>query len=271
MPVKDRVQEFITHLNKSSYKTRDEVLHPLSAEYVCDLVALLKRIIGKGVRDWELTLPEIPYKEQRYFTADEMSCIITAASGKWKPFFALLAETGLRCGEAFGLHVEDLDLKAQRLTVRRSIYRGIEGTPKTRKGYRTVDINPEPCQMLKQHLKGRASGYVFKTENSTPLSQQNSRRMLHTILDRLGISKAGLHAYRHRRVSILQAARMPGDLIKQWVGHSSLKTTSGYTHFEPKFARKEAERVGLFGLNSPHGPQNAATACTSAASQSVAA
>ena len=250
----EKVQEFITHLSRQKYQTRDGVLHALSAEYVHDIVALLRRIVGKVSEDWELTLPEIPYKEQRYFTADEMLQIINAAKGHWKPFFALLSETGLRFGEAAGLHVEDLNLLARKITVRRSIYRGQEVSPKTRKGYREVNINPELCHMLEQHLKSRTSGYIFQTRNSTPLSNQNSRRMLQTILKRLKIRKGGLHSFRHGRVSILQAAGVPAELIKQWVGHSNLRTTSKYTHFDDGFAQSEAMRVGLLNLIRPHRP-----------------
>jgi len=36
--------------------------------------------------------------------------IVNAATGQWRVLFATLAGTGMRCGEAFGLHVEDVDL-----------------------------------------------------------------------------------------------------------------------------------------------------------------
>ena len=259
MPVmnitEEKVQEFVSHLNRTTYTTPAGNSHTLSAVYARDLVSILKRIIGKGAREWELTLPSVLDKEQRFFTPDEMLQIINAGTGHWKQFFALLAETGLRCGEACGLRIEDFDLKGQRLTVRRSIHQGREYSPKTRRACRTVDSSPDLCQMLKQHLNGRAEGYIFRTRNGTPFGQENCRRTLHSILRRLGIPKGGLHAFRHGRVSILQASGVPGDLIKQWVGHSSLKTTSRYTHFTQKFAQTEAARTGLLGLNGPHGPQ----------------
>ena len=180
--------------------------------------------------------------------------IINAATGKWKVLFALLSETGLRCGEAFGLHVEDFNLKARQVKVKRSIYRCKEVAPKTRKAHRTVDITPELCHMLEQHLNGRTQGYIFQPRNASPLNKDNSRHMLHKVLERLGIPKGGLHAFRHGRVSVLQAAGVPSDLIKQWVGHSSLKTTSRYTHFTNDYAQKMAAQNGVLNLNGPHGP-----------------
>jgi hypothetical protein len=44
-------------------------------------------------------------------------------------------------------------------------------------------------------------------------------------------------------VSHLQANNVPGDFTKAQVGHSSLRTTSGYTHFSEDFARKTVERL----------------------------
>jgi integrase len=262
----EQVQEFITHLSRTTYTTADGVQRKLSPGYIRDIVSTLKRIIGGKAAHWDLTLPTVPYKEQRYFTQEEMLKIIAAATGKWKVLFALLADTGLRCGEAFGLHIEDLDLDTGRVFVRRSIWQGIEVTPKTRKGYRAVDVNPELCEMLKLHIGSRTTGYLLETRNGTPLCKGNSRRTLQEILKQLGIPKGGLHAFRHGRVSVLQSSGVPGDLIKEWVGHSSLRVTARYTHFTEKFRREEAKRTallvsgsgdeaGLLAPDSPHGPQ----------------
>ncbi len=38
--------------------------------------------------------------------------------------FATLAGTGMRCGEAFGLHVQDIDLATGRIYIRRSVWNG---------------------------------------------------------------------------------------------------------------------------------------------------
>ncbi len=60
-------------------------------------------------------------------------------------------------------------------------------------------------------------------------------RKLKLILKSLGLQPGGLHAFRHGRFSRLQANGMPGDLLLEQVGHSNLKTTSGYKHFNDAF------------------------------------
>ena len=152
----------------------------------------------------------------------------------------------MRCGEAFGLHVEDLDLKTGRVFIRRSVWNGQEGSVKTKRGYRVVNIEPALVELLTAHLEGRTSGRVFATRNGTPFCKGNVRRKLNQILKSLKSAPAGLHAFRHGRVSVLQASGVPSDLIKDWVGHSSLKTTSIYTHFDDRFRQRIASEVALF-------------------------
>jgi integrase len=267
-----RVQEFISELTRTQYvvsKGRKKLLSPKS---IRNIVGVLKLIVGRKVwRDWTLRYPEIPIKEQRFFSPDEMRRIIEAAPGQWRVLFATLAGTGMRCGEAFGLHVDDLDLTNGRIYIRRSVWEGEEVSVKTKQGYRAVTIDPVLSGMLAAHLDGRRAGRVFQTRNGTPLCKRNSRRRLNELLRDLKLPKAGLHAFRHGRVSVLQAMGVPGDLVKEWVGHSNLQMTSRYTHFQDDFRRQIASQVALYSLpicteklkDGPLGPpfvENSATA-----------
>jgi hypothetical protein len=45
-------------------------------------------------------------------------------------------------------------------------------------------------------------------------------------------------AFRQGRVSLLQQNSVKGDLIKKWIGHTSLRTTSKYSHFTPPLRKK---------------------------------
>jgi integrase len=246
-----RVQEFIADLARVEYTWPNGVEKRLSPKSIRNVVGVLKQILGEKVwREWKLALPEIPFKEQRCFSPTEMLQIINAAQGQWKVLFTMLASTGLRCGEAFGLHVEDIDLSAGRIYVRRSVWNGEEVSVKTKQGYRTVNIEPALVEMLIAHLGDRKGGRVFQTRNGTPFCKSNVRRKLNQILKQLNLPPAGLHAFRHGRVSVLQANGVPGDLIKEWVGHSmghsNLRTTSRYAHFRDDFRKQVASNVALF-------------------------
>ncbi len=195
-------------------------------------------------RKWCPSLPTIPDDEQRWFTQGEIGQIVKAATGQYKILFHLAGASGLRAGELFGLHVEDLNLDRGVIQVKRSVWRGLEVSPKTRKGYRDVWVDSATAQMLNEFLGGRTSGRVFQTRNGTPLSCEVTRSVLHPLCDRLCIPRGGMHAFRHGRVSHLQANNAPPDFTKSQVGHSSLRTTSGYTHFSDGFKREITDRLG---------------------------
>jgi len=151
-----QAQEFIAELSRTEYESpsRNGETKKLSPKSVRNIIGVLKLILGpRKVRDWSLSLQEDPPKEQRYFTPDEMQRIVSAAQGQWRPLFALLASSGLRIGEASGLHVDDLDLTTGKLYVRRSVWNGQEVSVKTKRGFRVVNVDPALVEMLRKHLR----------------------------------------------------------------------------------------------------------------------
>ncbi len=195
-------------------------------------------------RRWFPTLPTIPVGDPRWFTQDEAKRISEAAMGQYRVLFGLAAATGLRAGELFGLHVEDINFERGVIYVRRSVYRGQEVTPKSARSYRDVWIDSLTATMLREYLGIRRTGRVFQTRTGRPLDSKDVLALvLHPICDRLGIERGGLHSFRHGRVSHLQAMNVPPEFTKSQVGHSSLKTTSGYTHFSDEFSRETVERA----------------------------
>lgn len=49
---------------------------------------------------------------------------------------------------------------------------------------------------------------------------------------------------------------MAADLLLEQVGHSNLKTASGYTHFDDVFRQRMARVQGLFSQDhDPNGPK----------------
>ena len=254
-----QVQQFIAELSRTEYKTPKGTVKVLSPSTIPNIITVLKLIVGKKVwRDWNLRLPEIPFSEQRYFSTEEMVQIISAAKGRndaetlqWRTLFAALAGTGLRCGEVFGLHVSDLDLNRGKLYVRRSVYQQREVSVKTKKSYRVVHIEAVPVQMLRQHLGGRTSGRVFQTRNGTSFSKDNVRRKLYSILDELKFKCGGLHAFRHGRVSFLRKNGVDDKIIKDWIGHSTLRMADLYTHFEDADRQQVVNGLGVLNGIGP--------------------
>jgi integrase len=193
---------------------------------------------------WYPDLPALPDGEQRWFTQTEIQQIVEAATGQFKVLFHLAGYTGLRSGELCGLRIEDLKLNDGVIEVRRSVWNGIEGTTKTRSGKRNVFIDSATIRMLRGFIGDRLTGRLFQSRVGTPLENRDiCRRVLTPLCKQLGIIPGGMHAFRHGRVSQMQSSGMPGDFVKNQIGHSDLRVTSNYTHFEHKQKREMVERL----------------------------
>jgi integrase len=216
----------------------------------------VKLVLGRRVwMMWELDLGKQKRAKQPYFTQDQLRQILEAAPARHRVLFALLATTGIRIGEAAGLHVEDVDLDNGVIYVRRSVWNGQELEPKTDNAAREIDIDPALVALLRQHIESAPRRRLFEARNGSPLSAGNIRRwVLQPLLAKLGIAKAGLHAFRHSRVTMLRKNGTPADLQKLWIGHSNLKTTDRYAHTdqELEYRRRAAAKVGLDLIVGPN-------------------
>ena len=255
------VQEFVADLKRTTFERRKPKgkerklegavvgTYKLSRKTILNIVGVVKLILGKKVwMTWDLDLGKPEDPQQRYFTEEQLARIIEGAEGQYRVLFALLAGTGMRIGEAAGLHVADLDFENCVIYVRRGVWNGRELAPKTKNAVREIDIDPGLAELLRQHVGDKQAGRVFEARNGSPISGNNVlKRVLHPLLERLGIPRAGLHAFRHSRVTMLRKRGTPEDLQKQWIGHSSLRTTDRYSHTdqELEYRRLAASKAGL--------------------------
>lgn len=205
------------------------------------IVKTLQMVLGKK---FDKTLVHFPSKREARrqhpcHTPDQMQTITNHAREPYQTMFAVLSETGMRSGEVYGLHVEDIDLKRLLVHVRRSVWRGKPQSPKSKQAYRSIDIHPTLADRLRIHLNGRTEGYVFQTRLGTPFKHPRIlNRVLYPLLDKLNIPRSGTHAFRHGRVSYLVECDTPMETIKAWIGHGSDEMVKLYTHLRPEFRKR---------------------------------
>ncbi len=176
--------------------------------------------------------------ERKALTREELASFFAATPEEWVPFFQLLVQSGLRISEAIGLSWGDLDLEASpaTLTVRRQIYRGRVGPPKTRYGKRTIPLSAGMAGLLgtarrSSHFGGE-SDPVFATPRGTPLDVSNLRlRVLRPTASRAGLAPLGFHVFRHTCASLLFDEGRNIKQIQEWLGHHDPGfTLSTYVH-----------------------------------------
>jgi integrase len=226
---------------------RDAGLSLLSMRHiVATLQSILGRQFGKSKIDFGSQLAE--EDDPACYTLEEVQKIVAQAkqkSGdKYAALFATAAGTGMRAGELYGLQISDLDLERKVIHVRRSAWEGELQSPKTKNSRRAVAIGDSLTALLKSYIGDRNEGLVFPTREGKPLRNSNVlKHVLHPVLRKLGITQAGMHGFRHHRVSELVMAGVSFETIRAWIGHGSDKMIRRYTHLNPDYFKSQLAKV----------------------------
>lgn len=247
-------QSFVTRLSGTvSRKTLLNVLGTLSS-----MLSTAKNwgYVTEGVSLNKLALPERSIQTKAHcFRADQAQKIILAATGQFQIMFAIAAMTALRAGEILGLQAEDFDFPNRVVHIRRSVWRGKVQTPKSVGSQATLPI-PEVLSTLVHTYLGDRQGFLFLNSRGNPFIAENVvRQELVPILDALGISRCGFHAFRHTHTSLLLATGATPKVAQAQLRHSDARMTLGvYGHIIGDAHREAVEKVAsildLSGLKS---------------------
>ncbi len=151
----------------------------------------------------------------------------------------LLATTGMRVGEALGLHVEDVDLS-----------RDDERVAVLGKGGRRRTLlldDPQTVRLLRRYLRERGyrHGPLFRAERGTTtnaLTYASAQERFQTYARAAGLEGASLHDLRHGHAQALVNGGVSLATIRKRLGHSSMSTTLRYA--EQADATSDAELRG---------------------------
>jgi integrase len=186
-----------------------------------------------------------------------MKTVIDSAPEPYKSYYWILAETGIRCGEACGLPTSNLLLDLGAIKITQKVWRGKIETVKSKKGNRLCEISPQLVEHLRTYLctwRPNRLGLLFATRNGTPWDADLVRkRKLYPLLEKLGIERCGFHAFRHGNETVMDGEGVPMATRQNRLGHSDARTTMKYTHVVSEDGRKIAARFGELLTSSPAG------------------
>jgi integrase len=130
-----------------------------------------------------------PAPEFDFLDFGESERFLEAADPEWRPMFTLAVRTGLRIGELRALRWDDVDLVAGRLVVRRTVWRGHVGTPKSGRN-REMPLSDDALKCLKaqRHLRGEL---VFCAEGGRELQENECKWPLWRACMRAGLRRIG--------------------------------------------------------------------------------
>lgn len=193
---------------------------------------------------------------EKAYTVDEMRRILKCLKEeplKWRTYITLMADTGIRRGEACGLNWSDVDFNTLTVTVRRNLQytpsAGVyEAAPKNGKA-RVVDIGADTAVLLKQLRSEQASTcmsrYVFTQDGSPePMHPQTPTRYFRKFGKRYGVEDFHPHKLRHTSASLAITNGADVVSVSERLGHSDTAVTLRmYAHANGESIRRAGQTV----------------------------
>lgn len=197
---------------------------------------------------------ELKEKDVEAYTIEELQRIFAALENeplKWQALLRLLIDTGIRRGECCGLRWQDVDFKANTITISGNLcYTPQKGiyldTPKSGK-MRTIDVDPEIISLLRELRQEQAShaisAYVFTQPNSPePMHPQSPARYMQKFSKKYGVPNLHPHKLRHTFASIAITNGADVASVSEKLGHSDKAVTLRmYTHADQESMKRASQ------------------------------
>ena len=158
----------------------------------------------------------------------------------------------MRRGEIAGLKWHDLDTRASRLSIRRTLGgTATEFGPKTRTSRRTVELDAATVDLLqrwRQRLEGDGlpagiDDWMFCNTAGRFLNPQSISQLFDRILARTDIPRVRFHDLRHTHASLLIASGEDVKVVSERLGHAHPAfTMHTYQHLLPGMSAAAADR-----------------------------
>jgi len=190
-----------------------------------------KPVVGDGDGD-------VRYLDQAELEALLRSVPADALGTTERPLYLVAAMTGLRQGELLALRWRDVDWGAGKVRVRRSYVRGELGTPKSRRGTRSVPLADRVAGELERHFQ--ASRWQADEDLVFPhpltggyLDRSKLLKRFKAALRRAGVREVRFHDLRHTFGTRMAGAGVAMRTLQEWMGHRDFKTTLIYADYSP--------------------------------------
>ncbi len=196
---------------------------------------------------------------------DEVEALLGACRS-WRDRFALvlLWFCGLRVGEALGLRRSDLHFASSAAALGCTmagphlhvVARENPNGARAKSGERSVPVPPELLACYDRYLHERdacpgAQGCDFALVNvahapfGRPMTTDGFRKWLQAASQRAGLARTVTpHMFRHATATELLARGAGLDVVKELLGHASIRSTERYLHPDYDAQRAAVERLG---------------------------
>ncbi|MGO9572074.1 MAG: tyrosine-type recombinase/integrase [Desulfomonilaceae bacterium] len=231
------LKAFYGSLGKKAPKTIFNVmgaLHKIFADAVDEQVI---EALPKFPIDFRLS--RLPQPDTSWASEEEQEKIFRHLDEDDYFIIFFLATHGTRPAEARALKHKDINLKEDKVTIRRSFSLNQLREQTKNKRIRTIPLDPEWKELyLKRPRSINAEGFVF-TRNGEPFSESWTRKKWNEARKRAKLAPITLYAgTRHSIASQNANSGKSLYLIGKLLGHSNLQQTARYSHLDTESLRQ---------------------------------
>lgn len=254
------VQRLINEKDKAGYapNTVDRIRATLRSALA---IAWKQGLVAENVAQ-RVSVPKKVKKDPTFLQPEEAKRLIeVAGQTRFGNLIELALHTGMRIGEVTGLRWSDVDFDNEILRVRVQLQRvesklvlrelksasSRRSLPLTARALDALKREKAEQLLLKSVLGERFANpmdLVFLNAEGRPMDQKHVHKHLKSALSGAGLPDVSFHSLRHTAASLMVAAGVPLQVVKDQLGHSSILLTSGtYAHMVPAAQREGAERL----------------------------
>jgi integrase len=265
----DVVQEYYNEKQKNGGR-KDGRTGGLSAKTIRNHHMLLKDFFAYAVKKYKLagnptletSRPEVIFPKRRVLTQEEMLIFLEeVVKETQRAAMLVMLFTGLRVGELLALEVDDIDVNAQTVEIRRNIARVrtesanpdnpririlnhnpqkkthlvVQETPKSKNSNREMPLSDGIFMLVAKHLYfleqsnwPNPHNLLFPSTKGTYIDPKSYEIRLDAVSKRCEIRKVNPHALRHTFATRLIEEKVPITTVQELLGHASVSTTQRY-------------------------------------------
>ena len=200
----------------------------------------------------------VPRRLPATLSAEEIAVILAACDRARDRFlFALLAETGMRVGQALGLRHSDFVSRRREVTIMPRSDNANGARTKTQSPA-TLPLSAPLVRLYSDYMHSEYgaldSDYVFVNLWSAPIGRplryDTVAKLVARLQTRTGIAFTP-HMLRHSRATELIRSGVAIEVVSKMLTHRSVTTTSDtYVHLDVDDLRRELVRAGASGADS---------------------
>ncbi|MGW3073989.1 tyrosine-type recombinase/integrase [Kitasatospora sp. NPDC001132] len=231
------------------------------------ILATLSSALGEAVRRHRLpynparptVIPRPAAAERQIWTVPDAARFLHRCRAT-DPAFADLIEvligTGIRKGEALGLHWTDVHLPQRVIYIRYTLSainnKIVLTAPKTRSSKGWVAVSPRVATALRNRAgdkgpsiaRANHGGYVFHRPDGQPLHPEYVLNHFHYLSREFGLPRTTIHDLRHLAATISITSGVPLPIVSKTLRHSTLSTTANiYSHLTADAARRAVNAI----------------------------